>query len=62
MIAPNHLLSTLGFDFVIPEGRNNFDRLGHFLVGVFSYAVVETSVRKKWASNNFMVGYWVYLS
>ncbi|MBW5290599.1 MAG: hypothetical protein Rsou_0998 [Candidatus Ruthia sp. Asou_11_S2] len=50
----NHLLSTLGFDFVIPEGRNNFDRLGHFLVGIFSYAVVEISVRKKWVSNNFM--------
>jgi putative membrane protein len=29
----NRLLSTLGLDFILPEGRNNFDRLGHFLVG-----------------------------
>jgi putative membrane protein len=50
----NHLLSKLGFDFIIPEGRNNFDRLGHFLVGVFAYPVVEISVRKKWVSNNLM--------
>jgi putative membrane protein len=32
----NQLLSKLDFDFILPEGRNNFDRLGHFLVGVFA--------------------------
>jgi putative membrane protein len=47
----NHLLSKLGFDFILPEGRNNFDRLGHFLVGIFAYPVVEISLRKKWVAN-----------
>jgi putative membrane protein len=39
----NQLLSKLDFDFILPEGRNNFDRLGHFLVGVFAYPAVEIS-------------------
>jgi putative membrane protein len=37
----NQLLFKLDFDFILPEGRNNFDRLGHFLVGVFAYPAVE---------------------
>jgi putative membrane protein len=50
----NDWLSLLGFDFIFPEGRNNFDRLGHFLVGVFSYALVEISLKKFWVANRFV--------
>ncbi|SMN12918.1 Predicted membrane protein [Bathymodiolus heckerae thiotrophic gill symbiont] len=62
----NQLLSKLNFDFILPEGRNNFDRLGHFLVGVFAYSVVELSVCKKWVNSRlmawllgvFVLGFW----
>ncbi|CAB5501516.1 hypothetical protein THERMOT_1433 [Bathymodiolus thermophilus thioautotrophic gill symbiont] len=54
----NNALSQLGFDFILPEGRNNFDRLGHFLVGVFAYPAVEISLRKQWVSNALMA--WVF--
>ncbi len=62
----NHLLSIFNFDFVLPEGRNNFDRLGHFLVGVFSYPIVEVSLRKQWVKSKmiafflavFALGFW----
>ncbi|CAC9496079.1 Putative sodium-glucose/galactose cotransporter [uncultured Gammaproteobacteria bacterium] len=62
----NQLLSKLELDFILPEGRNNFDRLGHFLVGVFAYPVVEISLRKKWVANKgvafvfavFALGFW----
>ncbi len=54
----NNLLSKLGLDFILPEGRNNFDRLGHFLVGVFAYPVVEISLRKQWVRNHLMA--WVF--
>jgi putative membrane protein len=47
----DQLLSKLDFDFILPEGRNNFDRLGHFLVGVFAYPAVEISLRKQWVNN-----------
>jgi putative membrane protein len=50
----NQMLSTLGFDFIFPEGRNNFDRLGHFLVGVFAYPLVEVCLRKRWVVNGFV--------
>lgn len=54
----NQLLSKLNLDFILPEGRNNFDRLGHFLVGVFAYPIVEISVRKNWVNNGFMA--WLF--
>jgi putative membrane protein len=62
----NQLLSKLELDFILPEGRNNIDRLGHFLVGVFAYPVVEISLRKKWVANKgvafvfavFALGFW----
>ncbi len=47
----NNLLSRLNLDFLFPEGRNNFDRVGHFLVGILSYPVAELFFRKKWVSN-----------
>jgi len=62
----NDLLSKLKFDFILSDGRNNFDRLGHFMVGVFSYAIVEISLRKNWVNNRliawlfavFALGFW----
>lgn len=47
----NKLLSELNVDFIFPEHRNNFDRLGHFLVGVFAYPLIEISLLKKWMSS-----------
>ena len=62
----NRLLDALHMSFLFPEGRNNFDRLGHFLVGVFAYPVAELAYRKGWASNIttavvlgiFALGFW----
>lgn len=50
----NQLLSSLHFDFVLPDGRNNFDRVGHFFVGVFAYPMVEFLVRRSLVSNRFI--------
>lgn len=47
----NNLLSTLNFDFLFPEGRNNFDRVGHFFVGAFAYPLAELFYKKKWVKN-----------
>ncbi len=47
----NNLLSGLHFDFLFQSGRNNFDRVGHFLVGILAYPVAELFLRKKWVSN-----------
>ncbi len=44
----NDLLSRLQFDFIFPDDRNNFDRVGHFLVGILAYPVSEFFLRKKW--------------
>ncbi len=46
----NSLLNHLNCDFIFPEGRNNFDRIGHFLIGVFAYPLAELSLRKKWVN------------
>ncbi|MFT7824503.1 MAG: DUF2238 domain-containing protein [Sulfurimonas sp.] len=62
----NQLLSFLHFDFILPDGRNNFDRVGHFFVGVFAYPMVEFLVRRSLVSNRFIafmfavfaVGFW----
>lgn len=62
----NRLLASLNLDFLFPQGRNNFDRLGHFLVGVFAYPVAELSFRKRWVSSLtmavvlgvFALGFW----
>ncbi len=47
----NNLLSYLNLDFLFPENRNNFDRVGHFLVGILAYPIAELFYRKKWVSN-----------
>ena len=62
----NQLLSMTGLDSLFPEGRNNFDRFGHFLVGVFGYPVAELAYRKKWVNGIamavvlgiFALGFW----
>lgn len=62
----NRLLSALNLNFLFPEGRNNFDRIGHFLVGVFAYAIAELSYRKRWVNSItmavvlgiFALGFW----
>ncbi|PIE85139.1 hypothetical protein CSA08_03540 [Candidatus Gracilibacteria bacterium] len=50
----NAMLNSLNMDFIFSEGRNNFDRVGHFLIGVFAYPVAELVVRKKWVTNIWM--------
>lgn len=62
----NQLLSSLPLDFIFPEGRNNFDRVGHFFVGVFAYPIVEFFVRRALVVNRFIaflfaifaIGFW----
>ena len=49
----NDQLSKLGFEFLFPDGRNNFDRFGHFFVGVFAYPLAEFTYRKKYISTIF---------
>jgi putative membrane protein len=65
----NEFLSMLNADFIFPESRNNFDRLGHFLVGVFAYPIAELAYRKSWVANKavavvlavFALGFWAAL-
>jgi putative membrane protein len=65
----NQLLSLLNMEFLLPEGRNNFDRLGHFLVGVFAYPTVEYLLRAKLVITKtvaflfavFALGFWAAL-
>ena len=62
----NQLLSNLNFDFLLPDGRNNFDRVGHFFVGVFAYPIVEFLVRRSLVPSRlfallfavFAIGFW----
>ncbi|MEE9439546.1 MAG: DUF2238 domain-containing protein [Saprospiraceae bacterium] len=62
----NNILSKLNLDFLFPEGRNNFDRFGHFFVGVFAYPLAEFVLRKKHVTNVatailigvFALGFW----
>lgn len=49
----NKFLSYLHLDFLFPDGRNNYDRFGHFFVGVFAYPLAEFTYRKKYITNVF---------
>ncbi len=49
----NEQLSKLNLDFLFPTGRNNFDRVGHFFVGVFAYPLAEFTYRKKYITSIF---------
>ena len=62
----NELLAKLNVDFLFPTGRNNFDRVGHFFVGVFAYPLAEFTYRKKYITSIytailfgiFALGFW----
>ena len=62
----DRMLGLLHLDFLFPDGRNNFDRVGHFLVGVFAYPVAELVFRKHWVNSIamavifgiFALGFW----
>jgi len=62
----NELLDKLNIDFLFPSGRNNFDRVGHFFVGVFAYPLAEFTYRKKYITSIytamlfgiFALGFW----
>lgn len=47
----NEQLSKLNLDFLFPTSRNNFDRVGHFFVGVFAYPLAEFTYRKKYITS-----------
>jgi len=65
----NNILTSLPGDFLFTDGRNNFDRLGHFMVGVFAYPAAELMyvkglVARKWFAALLAVsllGFWAAL-
>jgi putative membrane protein len=62
----NLALSKLNLEFLFPSGRNNFDGVGHFFVGVFAYPLAEFTYRKKYITSIytailfgvFALGFW----
>ena len=62
----NNLLDKLNLDFLFNEGRNNFDRLGHYMIGVFAYPIAEFVYKTKKVSSKttailfgiFALGFW----
>jgi len=62
----DNLLAKIHLNFLFPIGRNNFDRVGHYLVGVFAYPLAEFFYRKKLVSKLwvaiifgvFALGFW----
>ncbi len=56
-VGGHYSFSRVPFDFfndLIGSERNNFDRVGHFLVGVFAYPAAELFVRKGWSTTKFI--------
>jgi len=49
----NEQLAKINLEFLFPNGRNNFDRVGHFFVGVFAYPLAEFTYRKKYITSLF---------
>ena len=47
----SQFLNDLHLGFLFPLGRNNFDRVGHYFVGVFAYPFAELIYRKKIVSS-----------
>ena len=47
----NKLLGSLNMDFLFPDDRNNFDRVGHFLVGILAFPIAELFLRKHWVTH-----------
>jgi len=51
-VGGHYTFANVPFDFVTDLfgfERNNFDRIGHFIVGFYAFSVAELLVRKKWA-------------
>lgn len=49
----NNILTSLNLDFLFSAGRNNFDRLGHYMVGVFAFPIAELFYVEKWVVNKW---------
>ncbi|NCT00072.1 DUF2238 domain-containing protein [Candidatus Parcubacteria bacterium] len=53
-IGGHYTFERVPFDFIndmFGWKRNSFDRVGHFLVGVFAYPIAELFYRKNWVKN-----------
>jgi len=51
-VGGHYTFANVPFDFVTDLfgfERNNFDRIGHVIVGFYAFAAAELLVRKKWA-------------
>jgi len=51
-IGGHYTFANVPFDFVtelFDFERNNFDRIGHFIIGFYAFPMTELVVRKKWA-------------
>jgi len=49
----NDMLVRLDGNFLFVDGRNNFDRFGHFLVGVFAFPAFELFYKKRWVGQKW---------
>lgn len=47
----NKTISSLNMNFLFPDNRNNFDRVGHFLVGILAFPIAELFLRKQLVKN-----------
>ena len=55
-IGGHYTFANVPFDFVtdfIGTERNHFDRIGHFSVGFYAYAMMELTLRKRWCGHIF---------
>ncbi len=55
-IGGHYTFANVPFDFVtdfIGAERNHFDRIGHFSVGFYAFAMLELTLRKKWCGPVF---------
>ena len=51
-VGGHYTFANVPFDFVTELfgfERNNFDRIGHFIIGFYAFSMTELVVRKKWA-------------
>ncbi len=51
-VGGHYTFANVPFDFVTELfgfERNNFDRIGHFIIGFYAFPMAELVIRKKWA-------------
>ena len=51
-VGGHYTFANVPFDFVtqlFDFKRNNFDRIGHFIIGFYAFPMVELVLRQKWA-------------